>query len=186
MKETVLLHLCCAPCGLHPIKELSRNYDVVAFFFNPNIYPPSEHNLRLSEARDICRKEDIRLIAPELHRGMWLDITKSYGDEREGGHRCSICFEYRLQKTAECAIDNGIKLFTTTLTTGPNKPGKVIFPIANRIADLYGITFLEFDFKKRMDSRSRVFCQKLPVCIGRTTVDANIPTEIAASGFPPG
>ena len=54
MKE-VLLHVCCAPCATSPLGALAElGCRPVLFFFNPNLYPPPEHDHRLGEARDFA------------------------------------------------------------------------------------------------------------------------------------
>ncbi|RLC11348.1 MAG: hypothetical protein DRH43_04320, partial [Deltaproteobacteria bacterium] len=36
----VLLHICCAPCAIYPLKVLrSEGFDVMGFFYNRNIHP---------------------------------------------------------------------------------------------------------------------------------------------------
>lgn len=149
IRPRLLLHICCAPCSTHPIQQLKSDFLITAFFCNPNIYPPDEHQFRLEEARQYLDRERIELIAPAYHRKEWLDTVRDYGPEPEGGYRCALCFAYRLRKTAEIAVERGIDTFTTTLTIGPNKPGRVIFPIGIRVAETYGLKFLDIDFKKK-------------------------------------
>jgi len=48
MYEKILLHQCCGPCSLFPIKILkSTGFDVTGFFYNPNIHPIFELYRRL-------------------------------------------------------------------------------------------------------------------------------------------
>ena len=44
----VLLHICCAPCAIHPFQELSKNgkNSVTGFFYNPNVHPFTEMERR--------------------------------------------------------------------------------------------------------------------------------------------
>ena len=62
--------------------------------------------------------------------------------------RCSICFRYRLEKTAQLAKEKGFELFTTTLTVSPFKNQEIINKIGKELAEKYEIEFLEADFKK--------------------------------------
>ena len=44
---SVFLHICCGPCSLMPVVHLrNEGFDVTAFFFNPNIHPEEEYDLR--------------------------------------------------------------------------------------------------------------------------------------------
>jgi len=148
-KEKLLLHICCAPCSTHPLSMLVPDYEITAFFFNPNLYPPGENEFRLEETRRYMDMLNIPLIAPEYERRSWLDSVSQFRDEKEGGERCRICFHYRLQETANYAKANNIGLFTTTLTIGPNKPASVIFPIGDALAKKNNLRFLSIDFKKK-------------------------------------
>lgn len=43
----ILLHVCCGPCSLMPIRHLrGEELDVTAYFFNPNIHPADEYEKR--------------------------------------------------------------------------------------------------------------------------------------------
>lgn len=148
-KERILLHICCAPCSTHPIQLLSKDYQVVAFFYNPNLYPPSEHHFRLQETQRYCQLNHLQLIAPDYQRKDWLQLTCGARDEPEGGRRCQQCFGVRLEKTAETAHQLKIPNITTTLTIGPNKPASVIFPLGIQAADRYNLNFVALDFKKK-------------------------------------
>jgi len=148
-KDKLLLHICCAPCSTHPITILQENYEIIPLFFNPNIYPPSEYYFRLRESRNYLNSLNLPLIAPAYNRREWLEYVREYRNDPEGGRRCSLCFQFRLEKTADIAQKNAIALFTTTLTIGPNKPASVIFPTGNKIALKYNLTFIDIDFKKK-------------------------------------
>ena len=148
-RPRLLLHICCAPCSTHPVRLLASDYDLTAFFYNPNIFPPDEHTFRREEAGRYLTRQGIPLLTAGYDRREWLDTVRPYGDEAEGGYRCALCFEFRLRKTALLAATLGIGVFTTTLTIGPNKPGRVIFPIGEKVGSESGVTFLPVDFKKK-------------------------------------
>lgn len=49
---SVFLHICCGPCSLMPVVHLrNEGFDVTAFFFNPNIHPEEEYDLRRASAQ---------------------------------------------------------------------------------------------------------------------------------------
>ncbi|MGB3974933.1 MAG: epoxyqueuosine reductase QueH [bacterium] len=147
-KPDLLLHICCAPCCTHAIEVLSETYHIHAFFFNPNIFPPDEYYFRLEETRHYVEKLGLPFIAPKYSRKEWLSAVQHYADEPEGGRRCEKCFDFRLLETAKTAVTLNVHYFTTTLTTGPNKPASAIFPLAENIALKFGLTFVSQDFKK--------------------------------------
>ena len=67
----------------------------------------------------------------------------------EGGERCTVCFEQRLEKTAEYAAKTGFSIFATTLTVSPHKDYRLISDIGGRFAEKYNLRFLDRDFKKK-------------------------------------
>ena len=44
---TLFLHSCCAPCSSYVLEYLSRYFEITVFYYNPNIYPPSEYEERI-------------------------------------------------------------------------------------------------------------------------------------------
>ena len=46
IRPRLLLHSCCAPCSSYVLEYLSAWFDIVLFYYNPNIDPPSEYDKR--------------------------------------------------------------------------------------------------------------------------------------------
>ncbi len=147
--KRLLLHVCCGPCATHPLEMLLPDYSVTGFFFNPNIFPASEFKARLSEAERFFQHHKTPLIVPEYLPAAWEKRAAPFSSEPEGGRRCLVCFGMRLFHTARFAAENRFDIFTSTLTIGPNKPARVIFPIAEAASKKHGVPFLAIDFKKR-------------------------------------
>ena len=142
--KRVLLHVCCAPCAVHPIEDLLKEYEVTLFYSNSNIFPEEEYDKRLSYAKKIAEKFNVELFIDSYNHQEWLDWIKGLESEPERGKRCEKCFEFNLARTARFAKQNGFDLFTTSLTVSPHKSSKRIFSIGNKSR-----TFLEKDFKKK-------------------------------------
>jgi len=146
----LLLHICCVGCGVYIAQVLKKEaYQVTLFFYNPNIWPESEHKKRLEEANRIARNLDIKIISINYTHREWLSSVKGLENEPEKGRRCLICYEDRLRKTAEVAKENNFDYFTTTLSTSPHKQSKKIIELGKKIADDYNLNFLDRDFKKQ-------------------------------------
>ncbi len=148
-KPDLLLHICCAPCSTYPIQLLKSDYSVHGFFYNPNLFPRSEFDLRVSECQRYCETQQVPLIVSEHDTETWYRMTDAYQDQAEGMERCRICFQMRLERTAIEAQRRHFSIFTTTLTIGTNKPARILFPLGKRVAEKYQIRFLEIDFKKK-------------------------------------
>lgn len=146
MKNKILLHTCCAVCFSHPNNLLSElGYDVIPYFYNPNIYPETEHDRRFEELKKIAENVIYEEFSPED----FYSVVRGFENCPEKGQRCLKCFELRLLKTAEHALELGIDKFTTTLTVSPHKVSSDIFKIGKKVQEMTGVQFLEFDFKKK-------------------------------------
>ena len=141
--------MCCAGCSPHVIDVLKKDYVVTGYFYNPNIHPESEYQLRLSEAKNLARRLDVELLSGDYDANEWFALTKGMEQEPEGGPRCDICFRMRLEKTAQYARDDGFDIFTTTLTVSPYKNAERINLIGTEAAQKNGVEFLERNFKKK-------------------------------------
>lgn len=148
-KPSLLLHVCCGPCATAVIERLIERFSITAFWHNPNVQPEAEHDRRLEQARIVAREFDVDLIVAGRDEDAWLEAVAGFENEPEGGARCPICFEYRLQRTAREAAQRKISHTATTLSVSPYKPAHTINEIGREVADRFGVQFLSEDFKKR-------------------------------------
>jgi predicted adenine nucleotide alpha hydrolase (AANH) superfamily ATPase len=147
-KPTLLLHTCCACCGVLVAKRLSEHFTVSLFAFNPNIHPEAEYTRRLEDVKRVAANLGLAVIEDTYDPQAWLTHVKGLESEPEGGKRCEACFTMRLARTAQYAKEHGYNLFATTLTTGRNKKAEIINPIGADLARKTGVPFLAKDFKK--------------------------------------
>lgn len=150
----ILLHACCAVCASYPVLQLQQmGYEVVLYFYNPNIYPDEEYQRRLEELKKLSQRYSIKLIIEETSYDYWLNLIKGFENEPEKRKRCSVCFKERLSKAVLAAIKEGCDYFTTTLTVSPHKNSKQVFEAAYNVLSEINIDnslkFLEIDFKKK-------------------------------------
>ncbi len=110
-KDKIMLHTCCAPCAAYVINVLSDSYNVTTLFYNPNIQPEKEYIKRLKDMEMLCALNETELIILDYDVESWNNNIKGLEDEPEGGGRCKVCFDLRLEKTAETALQKGINLF---------------------------------------------------------------------------
>ncbi len=157
----LLLHVCCAPCSTEVIDRLSKEYDVTGFFFNPNIHPRVEYDLRLVEFERFSRDVGFSYIKGEYNVQEWFDKTTGVECEPEGGRRCEICFRIRLEETAKKAKASGFDLFASTLSISPHKNAKTINALGEEIGRKQNIGFLAEDFKKEDGFKKSVEHSKL-------------------------
>ena len=148
-KPRLLLHVCCAPCSTACLERLQADYEVVLFWYNPNITDPDEHQRRLAEARRYAGIAGVRLIEGPHDTAAWEAAAGGLMEEPEGGRRCEACFRLRLQAAARLAQEQGIELLTTTLTISPHKPLVKVLAAAEAALEGSPVTYLPIDFKKQ-------------------------------------
>ena len=147
-KPCLLLHICCVGCGVYASQLLKQDYDVMLFFYNPNIWPEEEYEKRLAEAEKIAEQFNLKLIKGEYEHGKWLNAVRGHEADPERGERCLICYKFRLDAAAAMAKKLNCEYFTTTLTTSPHKNASAINQIGEQAASQSDIKFLTQDFKK--------------------------------------
>ena len=114
----LLLHTCCAPCSAAIIEWLLENgIRPVLFYFNPNIYPLEEYNIRKSECTRYARSLGLEIIDGDYDHESWLQEIRGLENEPERGSRCRQCFRMRLRATARMAHERGFDTFATTLAS---------------------------------------------------------------------
>jgi len=161
MKEKILLHICCAVCGAYLVEALKDKFEIVLYYYNPNIWPEEEFKKRLEAVKSLAQKYNLELIVGEYENDLWLKVVKGYESEPEGGKRCLICFEMRLKKSAELSRQKNIKIFTTTLGISPYKADKTIDQIGEKIAQEMGLKFLTFsEIEKALGEEKQILWQK--------------------------
>ncbi len=140
----VLIHICCAPCLIYPLKSLrAEGLDLHGFFYNPNIHPYTEFKKRLECVEDYSNTQDLR-ITSEIGYDVEEYLRRVAGKEDD---RCPMCYEMRLRKTAQAAKDSGFDAFTSTLLYSKHQKHELAVQIANVIANDTGIKFLYRDFR---------------------------------------
>ena len=141
---SVLMHTCCAPCSLSCIDPLrAEGIEPVAFWYNPNIHPWKEY-----EARRDC----LLAYAPTIE--MQVIVDEDYGLRTfvehvasEIDHRCTYCYQPRLEGTARYAAEHGYESFTSTLLASLYQDHDGIKAAAEKYARQYGVEFLYRDFR---------------------------------------
>lgn len=150
MGRKIVLHACCAICSAYPLSMLKDSgYDVIVYFYNPNIHPEEEYQKRLEAQHTLCKHFDYKLVEGEYNPDEYYSFVKGFENEPERGLRCDKCFELRLQKTAKYAKSIGVDTFTTSIVISPHKNFSKISQIGEKIAKDMGINYLAIDFKKK-------------------------------------
>lgn len=114
----VLLHACCAPCSSAIVEWMLNNgVRPTVFYYNPNIFPREEYEIRKNESKRHAESLGIEWIDGDYDHESWQQCVCGLEDEPERGRRCEQCFLMRMKATADKAEQIGLKYFTTTLAS---------------------------------------------------------------------
>jgi len=150
-EKKLLLHSCCAPCAGEIMEALSASkIDTTIFFYNPNIHPIEEYELRKQENIRFADKLDIPFIDADYNRDDWFSRTIGQENEPERGKRCTTCFDMRFEVTAEYAHENGFDLISSTLGISRWKDMNQINGCGLKAANQYdGVNYWDFNWRKK-------------------------------------
>lgn len=92
-EDKVLLHSCCAPCSSAIIEcLLANNIRPTVFYYNPNIYPQAEYNIRKAEAIRYVKALGLDFIDGDYDYQLWRSFMSGMEDEPERGGALSAMF----------------------------------------------------------------------------------------------
>ncbi|NLC27696.1 MAG: epoxyqueuosine reductase QueH [Campylobacteraceae bacterium] len=146
----MLIHICCSVDShyfLSRLRELYPKASLRGFFYNPNIHPKEEYDLRLMDVKRSCEKLKIPLDEGEYKLDSWEKSIKGLEHIPERGARCTVCFKERLEETAKHAIILGEKEITTTLLMSPQKSFEQLKNVAKNIEKRSEVKFIFEDFR---------------------------------------
>ena len=149
----LLLHSCCAPCSSYCIQCLAEYFSVTVFYYNPNIFPPEEYQMRVEEQQRFIREfptvYPVSFIEGSYDTEKFYDTVRGMEQLPEGQERCFACYELRLREAAEYARQHGFDFFTTTLSISPLKNAQKLNEIGACLQEEYRVRYLFSDFKKK-------------------------------------
>jgi len=152
-RPTLLLHACCAPCSSYVLELLSQVFDITVYYYNPNISPESEYDLRSKElerlAAELPLESKISTRIAPYDPAPFEEMARGKEDMSEGGARCYECYKLRLEETARAAKEGGYDFFCTTLSVSPYKKADWLNKLGEELSKKYGVPYLFSDFKKK-------------------------------------
>jgi predicted adenine nucleotide alpha hydrolase (AANH) superfamily ATPase len=139
----LLLHTCCGPCLLPVARKLQAGVELAAYFYNPNIHPRTEHELRLQAFHTAAQTLGLPTLPEPRYEPQTFFRAVTFREEE----RCRLCYRVRLFETALAARDAGIEAFTTTLLISPHQDQKLIREVAEAAAEAVEVQFHFEDFR---------------------------------------
>lgn len=152
-RPKLMLHSCCAPCSSAVIERLMKNFELIIYYYNPNIEPEDEYVKRLEEQKRLLLQasfaEGIKLISGEYDNDEFRRVVHGMENAPEGGIRCRECIRMRMESTALKALELGCEYFATTLSVSPHKNAEYINQIGRELEKKHKVKYLYSDFKKK-------------------------------------
>ncbi|QWT17254.1 epoxyqueuosine reductase QueH [Collinsella sp. zg1085] len=127
MNTQLLLHACCAPCSLEPVRLLrEEGFEPVICWTNANIQPALERQRRFEELSAWCEHEQLELIGAPEDEAAWEAYVGRIGSKHRET-RCRVCYHLRLEEACRVAAERGFSYVGTTLAVSPYQ----LFDICN-------------------------------------------------------
>jgi predicted adenine nucleotide alpha hydrolase (AANH) superfamily ATPase len=143
----ILLHSCCGPCTVYPLKALrEEGLNVEGFFYNPNIHPYREYLERLKSYKRFAELKHLQTHIEDVY-GLELFINELKANQLSCQERCPLCYQLRLERTALRAKELGKDGFTTTLLVSPYQNHALLQALGKSIGEQYEIPFIYRDFR---------------------------------------
>lgn len=157
-ENRLLLHSCCAPCAGDVMEAVKASgMDVTVYFYNPNIHPRQEYEMRKQENIRFCEQLDMPFVDGDYDTDNWFDRVEGLEDEPERGRRCTVCFDMRFERTALYAHEHGFPLISSTLGISRWKNMTQINECGVRAAARYpDITYWTLNWRKKGGSQRMI------------------------------
>jgi len=120
-RKKLLLHVCCGPDAGGVVAQLKEEFDLVTFWYDPNIQPKEEYDKRLEAFLKVAAIEGVPAVVGEYAPEGFLKAIRGLEHTPERGAKCSKCYDLRLDRAAEEAQRRGCDFFSTTLAISPHK-----------------------------------------------------------------
>ncbi|OAJ33963.1 epoxyqueuosine reductase QueH [Piscirickettsia salmonis] len=160
--DKLLLHSCCAPCSGELMEAfLASGINYTIFFYNPNIHPKREYEIRKEENKRFADKHGIPFIDADYDVDNWFKRAKGLEHEPERGIRCTMCFDMRFERTALYAHEHGFKIITSSLGISRWKNMTQINDCGVRAAVKYPeMTYWQYNWRKGGGSKRMIDISK--------------------------
>ena len=173
--DRLLLHSCCAPCSGEVMEAIhATGIDYAIFFYNPNIHPAKEYEIRKQENIRFAEQHGVPFIDADYDTDNWFARAKGMEHEPERGVRCTMCFDMRFERTALHAHEHGFSLISSSLGISRWKNMAQINDCGHRAAKPYpAMRYWDYNWRKgggsaRMidiSKRERFYQQEYCGCI---------------------
>ena len=143
--KKILVHMCCAPCSIYPVKVLrAAGLSVMGFFYRHNIHPYTECLKRQEALDQYAGTADFRVI----HQKEYDMKTFLQNVVFREADRCTYCYHDRLKSAALLAKRGNFDYFTSTLLYSRHQKHETIRAMGESLGKSVGVPFYYHDFRE--------------------------------------
>ena len=140
----LLLHICCAPCAIYPVRMLKeKDISAMGYFYKNNVHPYTECLKRQQTLIEYSASIDMQVI---LQDGYDMEDFLRNVVHRES-ERCRYCYYDRLKTTALTARHGKFDFFSSTLLYSKFQKHDLIREIGEAVGRETGVGFYYEDFR---------------------------------------
>jgi len=140
----ILLHMCCGPCTIFPLKVLrEEGIEVMGFFYRHNIHPFTECLRREEALKAYADDQQFRVIWQDTYEMERFLQSVAFRESM----RCRFCYHDRLNAAARVARKGKFDGFSSTLLYSRFQNHELIQETGEAIGKKLGIPFVYRDFR---------------------------------------
>ena len=192
----MLVHICCSVDSHFFLEKLQHDFPdekLTGFFYDPNIHPYSEYQLRYLDVKRSCKMLGIDLLEGEYDFEAWMVAVRGLENEPEKGARCEVCFDKRFSVSAEKALELGETKITTTLLVSPLKSQEQLKRVGDAFYAKNGVEFIAVDYRadggtqdqSRVTKEEQLYRQDYCGCIYGLTMQRDQQKKLMDEMFSP-
>jgi len=192
----MLVHICCSVDSHFFLEKLQTDFPdekLTGFFYDPNIHPYSEYQLRYLDVQRSCKMLGIDLLEGEYDFENWMKAVRGLEKEPEKGARCEVCFDKRFSVSAEKALELGETKITTTLLVSPLKSQEQLKRVGDAFYEKNGVEFVAVDYRadggtqdqSRVTKEEQLYRQDYCGCIYGLTMQRDQQEKLMDEMFSP-
>jgi len=158
-KHKILVHACCAACASYVFDEIEKeSFEIVAFFYHPELHGKAEYKRRLNDVEKLCKERNIKLIVPVYDIQEFFAPLMPFQDKnsikfindkkRYKRKRCQLCISLLVTTIVKEARKLHLRHFTTSMLCSPYKDHDEIWNKSLELATSNNLNFFYKDFRK--------------------------------------
>ncbi len=157
LRVKLLLHACCCPCTLEPLRLLlEEGHEIAIAYMNSNIHPAQEYEHRRDVLLDFAQDQGISVVEGVYDPQGWARAAGVFGaDQAQRPNRCRACYRLRLEEACEYAAAHGFEGVATTLTVSPYQYTQIIREELERACERAGLAAVFRDYREHYAQATR-------------------------------